>query len=254
MLVSVIMPTYNCGRFIEETVRSVLAQTVTDWELLIVDDGGTDNTRAVLAPYLARCPNIRYHCLPGNRGPAAARNKALDLARGKYIAFLDSDDLWHPDKLKKQIAFMERTGAPFSCTAYEQMDEAGRRLGVVCIPPERTDYRKMIRLSNPIGNLTVMYDRERLGEFRVPDIRKRNDFALWLQILRRTEFCYGMPEALGTYRVRKDSVSSNKLGQAGYHWQLYRDIEGHSIPYCLWAMACWAWVKGTGIGLNRKKT
>lgn len=253
MLVSVIMPTYNCGRFIAQAVESVIGQTVTDWELLIVDDCSTDDTYEILVPYLERCPNIHYHCLPENGGPAAARTEALKRAKGKYAAFLDSDDLWTPDKLEKQISFMERTGVPFSCTAYEQVDEGGDRLGVVCVPPERADYRKMIRLSNPIGNLTVMYDREKLGHYTVPPIEKRNDFALWLKILRDTEACYGMPEVLGTYRVRKNSVSSNKLGQAKYHWKLYRDIEGHSLPYCCWAMLCWAWVKGTGIGLNRKK-
>lgn len=253
MLVSVIMPTYNCERFIEEAVQSVLAQTVTDWELRIVDDGSTDGTYEVLKPYLTRYPSIHYTRLSGNGGPAAARTEALRQATGKYVAFLDSDDVWMPEKLARQIAFMEEQGAVFSCTAYRQINEAGERLGVVCVPPARTDYKKMLRLSNPIGNLTVMYNREALGTYEVPDIRKRNDFALWLRILRDTPECVGMEEVLGQYRIREHSVSSHKLQQAKYHWQLYRHVEGLSFCKSVWAMACWAWVKGTGRGLDRRK-
>lgn len=253
MLVSVIMPTYNCGKFIAESIDSVLKQTVKDWELVIVDDCSTDNTVEVLKPYLAAHVNIRYHCLEKNGGPAAARTEAIRMAKGRYLAFLDSDDLWAPDKLEKQIAFMEKNGAAFSCTAYEEMDEAGNSLRVVSTPPKKTDYRKMLRLSNPIGNLTVMYDQEKLGKYAVPPIRKRNDFALWLQILKDEQYCWGMPEVLGRYRIRANSVSSNKASQVKYHWQLYHEIEKLGFVRSCWALGCWAFVKGTGIGLNKKK-
>lgn len=182
-----------------------------------------------------------------------ARTEAIRRATGKYVAFLDSDDLWLPDKLEKQIAFMEQTGNPFSCTAYEQIDEQGESLHLLCIPPKKTNYNKMLRLSNPIGNLSVMYDQSLLGKYEVPSIKKRNDFALWLKILHDTPYCAGMPEPLGKYRIRANSVSSNKLGQAKYHWQLYREIERMNLLKACWAMACWAFVKGTGFGLNRKK-
>lgn len=248
------MPTYNCGRFISESIDSVLKQTVKDWEIVIVDDCSTDNTVEVLKPYLAAYPNIRYHCLEKNGGPAAARTEAIRMAKGRYVAFLDSDDLWSADKLEKQIAFMERTGAAFSCTAYEEMNEAGESLHVVCIPPEKTDYNKMLRLSNPIGNLTVMYDQQKLGKYAVPPIRKRNDFALWLRILKDEKYCQGMPEVLGRYRIRANSVSRNKASQVKYHWQLYHEIEKLGFVRSCWALACWAFVKGTGIGLNKKKT
>ena len=218
MLVSVIMPTYNCGQFIGKSIDSVIAQTVTDWEIQIVDDCSTDDTDAVLKPYLEKYANIHYYRLPQNGGPAVARTEAIKRATGKYIAFLDSDDLWSPDKLEKQIAFMEKTGADFSCTAYACMDESGNDLHTIFTPPERTDYRKCIRLSNPVGNLTVMYDQEKLGKFEVPPIKKRNDFALWLQILKKTKYCYGMTDVLATYRMgRSGSVSSNKLKQAKFH-------------------------------------
>lgn len=254
MLVSVVMPTYNCGEYIAESIRSVVSQTVTDWEIQIVDDCSTDHTTEVLKPYLEQYPNIHYYRFSRKGGPAAARTEAIRRAAGKYIAFLDSDDLWTPEKLEKQIAFMKRSGAKFSCTAYRQVDTDGNDLHTVIAPPERTDYRKCIRLSNPIGNLTVMYDQEALGKFDVPPIKKRNDFALWLQILKKTDCCYGLEEVLGVYRLgRAGSVSHNKLAQAKYHWQLYHEIEGHSAIRSAYEMGCWAFVKGTGIGLKRRK-
>ena len=226
ILVSVIMPTYNCGKYIAESIDSVIAQTITDWEIQIVDDCSTDNTKEVLNPYLEKYPNIHYYRLPHNSGPAVARTEAINRATGKYCAFLDSDDLWLPEKLEKQIAFMEKTGANFSCTAYRQMDVDGNDRRIIIIPPKQISYKKCIRLSNPIGNLTAMYNQDALGKFIVPDIKKRNDFALWLQLLKKTQYCYGFEDVLGIYRLgRVGSVSHNKIAQAKYHWQLYRNIE-----------------------------
>lgn len=254
MLVSVVMPTYNCGKYISQSLDSVISQTVTDLEVQIVDDCSTDNTVEVLKPYLERYPNIHYHRLSQNCGPAVARTEGIRRAAGKYIAFLDSDDLWEPEKLECQIAFMEEKEVPFSCTAYRQMDADGNDLHTVMVPPEKTNYKKCIRLSNPIGNLTVMYNQEALGKFEVPEIKKRNDFALWLQILKKTEYCYGMAEPLGIYRLgRAGSVSHNKLAQAKYHWQLYHEIEGHNMVRSAYEVACWAFVKGTGIGLDKRR-
>lgn len=254
MLVSVIMPTYNCEPYILQAIDSVIAQTVTDWEIQIVDDCSTDHTAEKLTPYLEKYPNIHYICLSQNRGPAIARTEAMKRANGKYLAFLDSDDLWMPDKLERQISFMNYTGAKFSATGYSLIDKESNNLHTVLIPPYKTDYKKMIRLSNPIGNLSVIYDQQALGQFEVPLIQKRNDFALWLQILKKTDYCYGMSDILGKYRVgRKGSVSENKLRQAKYHWQLYHEIEGHSVLQSLYEMGCWAWVKGTGFGLDKRK-
>lgn len=253
MLVSVVMPTHNCENYILQSVNSVIAQTLSDWEIQIVDDCSTDHTFEVLRPYLEKYPNIHYHVLPKTGGPSVARTEAIKRANGKYIAFLDSDDLWTPDKLEKQIAFMERSGAKFSCTAYRQMDASGNDLHTALMPPERTDYRNCIRLSNPIGNLTAMYNQEALGKLEVPLIKKRNDFALWLQILKKTDYCYGIQEVLGVYRLgRASSVSYNKLAQAKYHWQLYHEIEGHGVARSMYEIGCWAFVKGTGIGLHRR--
>ena len=248
------MPTYNCGRFIASSIDSVIAQTVTDWEIEIADDCSSDNTSEVLRPYLEKYPNIHYHLLEKNSGPAAARSEAIRYASGRYIAFLDSDDIWLPDKLEKQIAFMEKNGADFSATGYRWMDADGTLLHTAVIPPEKTDYRKCIRLSSPIGNLTVMYNQERLGKFEVPQIKKRNDFALWLQILKKTRYCYGMEDVLALYRRgRSDSVSGKKLQLVKYHWHLYRVIEHHSIPRSFLEVLSWLFVKGTGIGIDRRR-
>lgn len=254
-LVSVIMPAYNCGEFIAQSVESVLAQSLKDWELLIVDDCSTDNTYEVLSPYLEQDVRIRYTRLEEKGGAQMARTRALSQARGKYVAFLDSDDLWDPSKLEKQAAYMEADGKAFSATAYGRIDREGKSKGVAFYPPERTDYKKMLRCSNPIGNSTVMYDREQLGEYTVPNIQKRNDFAMWLQILKNCDCCYGMPEVLSFYRVRDGSISTtNKLSLVKYHWRLYREIEGFGFLKSAWYVLCWAWVKGTGFGIDKRRT
>ena len=252
-IVSIIMPTYNCAGYIAESVESVLNQTFSDWELEIVDDCSTDDTYKVLAPYLDRYPNIHYRRFPKNRGPAAARTEAMRHATGKYIAFFDSDDLWNSNKLEKQIRFMEQNDCPFSCTAYSRIDESGNDLGLICYPPRSTDYNKMLLLSNPIGNTTVIYNQEKLGKYRVPDIRRRNDFALWLQILKDTPCCVGIQEVLSSYRIRSDSVSHSRFSLIKYHWQLYHSIEKLGLVRSAFYMCSWVFVKGTGIGLDRVK-
>lgn len=251
-LVSIIMPTYNCGRFIEESIKSVINQFYKNWELIIVDDCSTDNTRQTLTPYLEKYPNIHYTCLEKNSGAAVARSEALKQAKGDYVAFLDSDDLWTPNKLSLQIDFMKQKKVPFSATGYELISDDGSSKDVALIPPQKTNYNKMLRLSCPIGNLTVMYDRRVIGDQQVPHIKKRNDFALWLQVLHKTDACYGMPDILGKYRVRSQSISRNKLKLLPYHWHLYHYIEKLGLIKSLWYIFCWGFVKGTGIGLNKR--
>ncbi|MBR2907062.1 MAG: glycosyltransferase family 2 protein [Clostridia bacterium] len=223
-LVSIIMPTYNCGAFIAETIRSVQAQTYSQWEIVIVDDCSTDDTKAVVDEFMKDDDRIKYHCLEENSGAAVARTHAMALAEGEYMAFLDSDDLWMPDKLEKQLAFMQENGYAFSCTAYEQIDEESNSLGRVIKTVKRTDYNRLL-LDCPVGNSSVMYSVAAMGKFEVPNIRKRNDDALWLQMLKKEKYIYGMPEVLMRYRIRKNSISSNKLKVVKYHWILYREIE-----------------------------
>ena len=241
-LVSIITPTDNCGAFIAETMDTVLAQTYTDWEMIIVDDCSTDDTRAVVEAYQAKDSRFIYHCLEQNSGAAVARTKAMELAKGEYMAFLDSDDLWTPDKLERQLKFMNDNGYAFSCTAYEQVDEQGAPLGKVIKTIPKTNYNRLL-LDCPVGNSTVMYSVAKMGKFQVPNIRKRNDDALWLQMLKKETYIHGMPDVLMRYRVRPGSISANKLTLIKYHWHLYREIEHLSIFRSAFHVCWWCFLK-----------
>ena len=182
-LVSIIMPTYNCEKYIAESIESVQNQTHNNWELIIVDDCSKDNTEAIVNKYL-NDKRITYIQLKENSGAAIARNVAMQRATGKYMAFLDSDDLWYKDKLEKQLNFMQTVKCNFSSTDYEQIDETGKTLNKIIKTKKKVDYNRLL-LDCPVGNSTVMYNIEVLGKFEVPNIRKRNDDALWLQILKK---------------------------------------------------------------------
>jgi len=241
-LVSIITPTYNCAAYIAETMDSVLAQTYRNWEMIIVDDRSRDNTGEIVAEYQRKDPRFRYHLLPENSGAAVARTEAMKLAKGAYMAFLDSDDLWLPEKLERQIRWMEENGHAFSCTAYEQIDDSGAPLGRVIKTVKKTDYNRLL-LDCPVGNSTVVYSVEKMGKFQVPNIRKRNDDALWLQMLKKEPYIWGMPEVLMRYRVRPNSISSNKLKVIKYHWILYREIEHLSVLRSAFHIFWWCVIK-----------
>lgn len=239
-LVSIIMPTYNCAKFIGKTIESVIAQTYENWELIIVDDCSKDNTEEVVSKY--KDNRIKYHRLKNNSGAAVARTEAMKKARGSYMAFLDSDDLWKKDKLEKQLEFMNKNNYNFTCTEYEQIDEEGNKLNKVIKVKKRADYNRIL-LDCPVGNSTVMYNVEKLGKFEVPNIRKRNDDALWLQILKKEKYIYGMPDILMEYRIRSNSISCNKLSLVKYHWQLYRKIEHLSVFRSVFHICWWGMIK-----------
>lgn len=242
-LVSIIMPAYCCSKYLPLSVASVQAQTWQNWELLIADDCSPDDTYETASRLAEHDPRIRVLRTAGNSGPAAARNLALSNARGSYVAFLDSDDLWKPEKLSRQIAFMGRTGARFSCTAYDRISQDGSTILGRVTPFKKADYNKVLYMANPVGNSTAVYDRDALGEFRVPHIRKRNDFALWLSILKKTDYVWGMGECLACYRVQENSVSSNKIDLLKYQWELYRHVEGLSLPKTVLAFAGLCYIK-----------
>ncbi len=242
-LVSVVMPTYNSAEFIEESIQSVQAQTYRYWELILVDDCSTDDTELIVARIADLDHRIRYHRLAVNSGAAIARTKAMELAAGQYIAFLDSDDLWRPDKLARQLEFLQRTGARIVCTAYDHIDEAGTPIGRrVHKPKKHADYNDVL-LSCPIGNSSVLFDAGTLGIFVVPNIRKRNDDALWLQMLKKEKYILGMSDVLMSYRVRANSISANKWSLVRYHWTLYRDIEHLSVPRSAFHIVVWGALK-----------
>lgn len=239
-LVSIIMPTYNCGKFIAETIKTVLEQTYTNWELVIVDDCSKDDTEQVVKSF--NDSRIRYYKLEQNSGAAVARTTAMQKAEGEYMAFLDSDDLWKKDKLEKQLKFMKDNKYNFTCTAYEQVDEQGNKLGKTIKTKKKADYNRIL-LDCPVGNSTVMYNVSALGKFEVPNIRKRNDDALWLQMLKKEKYIYGMDEVLMEYRIRTNSISSNKLDLVKYHWKLYREIEHLSVPRSVFHICWWGMIK-----------
>ncbi|CCY36115.1 MAG TPA: glycosyltransferase family 2 protein [Candidatus Coprenecus stercorigallinarum] len=241
-LVSIITPAYNCANYIGTTIESVLSQTYSYWEMIIVDDCSSDNTEEVVLHYASKDSRIKYKKLEVNSGAAVARNVAMSMATGQYIAFLDSDDVWLPDKLLTQIQFMQENNYKFTCTDYEQIDETGRHLGKIIHCIEKADYNRVL-LDCPIGNSTVMYDVTQMGKFEVPNIRKRNDDALWLKMLKSEKFIYGLNQVLVQYRVRHDSISANKFQLIKYHWVLYRKIEHLNIMRSIFYILHWGVIK-----------
>ncbi|GAA65000.1 hypothetical protein P20311_2804 [Pseudoalteromonas sp. BSi20311] len=225
-LVSIIMPSYNAEKFIRESINSVLEQTYQNWELLITDDVSKDNTVSIVKQYTKNDPRIRLVEQSDNGGAGLARNDSISRAKGKYIAFLDSDDLWVPEKLHKQISFMQKNKIPFSYTGYQKFTGDKQLLGQV-IPPSETTYNELLN-SNVIGCLTAIYDCQALGKQYMPTIRKRQDMALWLNILKLTPKAYGIQASLAYYRVDV-GMSSNKIEILKWQWRLYRDVEQLSI-------------------------
>lgn len=232
-LVSIIMPSYNTGRFIYDSIKSVQNQTYSSWELIIVDDCSTDNTYEVVAQFLAD-KRIRYLRNDINSGAAVSRNKALREAKGKWIAFLDSDDLWVPDKLEKQIKFMEDNDYHFSYTNYEEIDEESKPLGRLITGPKKITRRKMYNYCWP-GCLTVMYNSEVVGLIQIEDIKKNNDYAMWLKVCKMAD-CYLLNETLGQYRKgRKGSISSHSYKNLiKWHYKLFKDAEKENSFVASW--------------------
>lgn len=237
-LVSIITPTYNCGKYIAETIESVQAQTYQNWEMIIVDDCSTDNTKEIVRQYRVCDSRIKYYRFKNNLGAAAARTVSMKLANGQYMAFCDSDDLWVPNKLEKQIEFMNKNGYAFTCTAYEKINEKSESIGKVRKTIVKCDYDRLL-LDCPVGNSTVMYDVSKMGKFKVPNIKKRNDDALWLKMLKKEKYIWGMPDVLMKYRIRSRSISSNKISLIKYHWILYRSIEHLSVPKSIFHIVYW---------------
>lgn len=224
-LVSIIMPSYNTAPFLQATLDSVLAQTYPYWELLVVDDCSTDGIDGIMAEQ--KDLRIRYLKNSANSGAALTRNRALREAKGRWVAFLDSDDLWTPDKLEKQLEFMEKGGFAFSYTDYEEIDESGRPLGRRVTGPRRIGKTGMYNYCWP-GCLTVMYDAEVVGLIQIADIRKNNDYAMWLQVCRKA-VCHRLPETLAYYRKREGSISRHGYRTLiRWHYRLYREAEGRS--------------------------
>lgn len=227
-LVSIIMPSYNTGKYIADSIRSVQAQTYTNWELILVDDCSNDNTDEVVNKFLSDRRNI-YIKNERNSGAAFSRNRALREAKGRWIAFLDSDDLWMPEKLARQIAFMKKKHCSFSYTNYEEIDSEGKKTGVKVTGPKKISRKGMFNYCWP-GCLTVMYDAKKIGLIQISNIKKNNDYAMWLKVCKKAD-CYLLDEYLAQYRKgRVGSVSTHSYTTLiKWHYKLFREAEKQGI-------------------------
>ena len=232
-LVSIITPSHNTAKFIAKTIESIKAQSYQNWEMIIVDDCSSDNTDEVVSRYL-NDKRIKYIKNDKNDGAAVSRNRAIREAKGKWIAFLDSDDLWSPDKLEEQIKFMQKNGYHFSYTNYEEIDEFGNKTGVRVTGPRKVSKLGMYNYCWP-GCLTVMYDSKKVGLVQIKDIKKNNDYAMWLKICKKTD-CYLLDKYLGQYRRgRTGSISTHDIKtMIGWHYKLWHEAEDRNIIMSLW--------------------
>jgi len=238
-LVSVITPSYNSSKFIDECVNSVISQSYTNWELLIVDDCSDDSSKELLIDLERRDERIQVIFLDNNIGAANARNVAILKAKGKYIAFLDSDDSWDSQKLYKQISFMIKNEIAFSYTSYQSISENGLDIIRVINAPYKMSYNNYLK-NTIIGCLTVVIDKEKVGDFEMPSIRSSHDMALWLLIMKRGFDAYGLNENLANYRIVSTSNSSSKLDAANDVWRVYRQFERLSFFYSTWCFLNYA--------------
>ena len=225
--VSIIVPMYNAEKFIGKTIESVLAQTYQNWEMLIMNDVSTDNSLAIVSVYAKKDERIKIVNTEKNVGVVKGRNFLIDLASGKYIAFLDADDYWHNEKLEKQIKFMKEKNASISCTEYTRVKENEEKINDVIIK-EEISYNDMLK-NNYLGCLTVMYDAEKIGKRYFKELEKNEDYVLWLEIVKDVNTIYGLKENLAYYRVLDNSRSSNKVKTAKVRWEIYRKIEKLSL-------------------------
>lgn len=223
-LVSIITANYNSERFIEYTIESIISQTYQNWELIIVDDCSTDKSVAIINDYIKNDTRIKLILLSENSGTGVARNKAIEMSNGSYIAFLDSDDAWLPNKLELQIEFMNKNNFNFTFTSYNRIDEDGKDLNSIITCKKTLSYNQML-YSNKVGCLTAMYNAENLGKIYMPIIRKRQDYALWLKLLKIEKRAYGLDIVLAKYRIRRNSISNNKIEMLKWNWLLFRKIE-----------------------------
>lgn len=237
-LVSVITPLHNAEDYIEETMQSVAAQSMPDYEHIVVDDGSTDAGPQIVSDYAASDARISLLKNIFAEGPAGARNTAISKSRGKYIAFIDSDDIWYPTKLAQQLDAFKSADAPLIFSSYDLIDECGQPLGKMRVAPPSLNYGQLAR-RNIIGCLTVMIDRAQVTSLSMPDIRMRQDWGLWLKVLRETnKHALGIREPLAALRLHKNSLSNNKWRATYYNFVILRRFENFSILRASFCVCC----------------
>ena len=238
-LVSVVMPAYNVEGFVCDSIDSVLSQSFSNWELIIVNDCSTDNTAQEIEAYLADS-RIQLINNSENLGGAGSRNVAIKAAKGRYLAFLDSDDLWTENKLEKQLEFMQQNNVGFSFSGYTTISEAGTLMDRIQVP-KRVNFNNLLK-HNYIGGLTAIYDTQFFGKIYMPLVRKRQDFALWLELLKRFDNAYGLNENLGFYRIRTESLSTSKKDAFKYYWKVLREVGDCNFVTASYSIMCYLFI------------
>ena len=240
--ISIITPVYNSEKYLMQTIETVINQTYKNWEMILVDDCSTDESANIIKQYSAKDSRIKYYKLKENSGAAVARNFALENSTGRFIAYLDADDLWKKDKLEKQMNFMLDNNYAFTCTSYEKIDEKGESKDKIIKMPQKVNYNLYLR-NTIIQTVGIMVDTKIIDKqlLIMPNIRRRQDAATWCQLLKNNYDCYGMDNVLAYYRVVSNSLSSNKLKAVKGTWYLYRKIEKLSLPKSVFCFVGYAW-------------
>ena len=239
-LVSSITPVYNSERFLAQTVRAIIQQTYKNIEIILVDDCSSDHSRNIIETFAKEHSNIRYIFLPRNEGAAVARNYALNAVNGQYVAFCDSDDIWKPEKIEKEIRWMQKRDADFVFTAIEMIDENGTVIKEKRNVREYVDYNYLLK-NTMIATSSVLLDIGRIGTLQMPNIHSGQDYATWLMLLRNGRIAYGLDEALVQYRKRGNSLSSNKFANPKKVWRIQTELE-HISPFnALLNVGFYAW-------------
>ena len=234
-LVSIITPTFNSEKFIAETIQSVKNQTYENWEMIIVDDCSSDETFSIISNFSKNDNRIKIHQLKNNSGAGVARNEGVNLATGRFISFLDSDDLWKPSKLKKQVEFLISNNLPLTFSFYERINEEGKPLNEIVKCPKKLHYFQLF-FCNYVGNLTGIYDVTYFGKINISSIRKRQDWVMWLSILKKTKIAIPIPESLAYYRVRVNSISASKYDLLKHNFSVYRNYHKLNIVMSILCM------------------
>lgn len=234
-LVSILMPTFNAEKFIKVAIESVQKQTYENWEMILVDDASKDETVKIIADFAQKDSRIKLFQLETNSGNGFARNKALEKASGKYIAFLDADDLWLSTKLEKQIQFLKANNLPFTFSFYDCIDDNGNNLNRRVQTPIPLTYKQLF-FCNYVGNLTAIYDADFFGKIKLESSQKRQDWRLWLTILKQIKTAEAVPESLAFYRIRKDSISSSKFKLIKHNFGVYREFHGCNFVFSVLLM------------------
>ena len=237
-LVSIITPCYNSEKFLDECISSVLNQTYQNWEMLIVDDNSSDNSSILINSYSKKDERIKPLYLNDNIGAAMARNMAISKAKGKYLAFLDSDDVWRPKKLEVQTNFMKKNNCSFVFSSYSVISD-DEKLNYTISVPETITYKRYLK-NTIIGCLTVMLDKEKFKKIEMPNLRSSHDMALWLNLLKQEKYAYGIAQDLAIYREHKSSNTSNKFRAIYDVWNVYRKHEKLNLFYSIYNFVFYA--------------